>query len=832
MPTASALSRLKKIVKILFWTVMLLIPVALASSYILAKKVRSLLIEELNKTLAVPVDMYSLDISLWSNFPNINIRATGLQIRESQPFYRLNAVEADELSLVFNIFEVLAKDIAVDKIKLRGARIRLYKGRYGVNYNFFKPTEKENESPLNLELKKLLFENCSVWYIDDSSGHSANFETKSLLAYGKMNEEKYMLKLDGDALFDHLKVNGNTLFKGKKISLETAVNVNSKVNSYEINKGYLKFSDLELDVSGDILMAGKNPDFDLAFNGRNMQLNSLISLLPNKSFGGLKQEHTNGAIFLKGKIKGRFTEESLPDMKIEFGGDKISYSGDNTPVDLKDLTFKGLLEKSKIKPDGILKVEITKLQLGNGNVSAKLDVNSLLEPHLQFSSAGNLNLAGLKNIVYHKDYLDWAGFLEYNLTSDVQISRNGDGWSYRFGQLDGDINAREGMLLFAKDSFKIYNAETSLTIRNNDLMIHTLSAHWYENDALLKGTWENFVPWLNDSFQRIIIDGSLVSRQLDFNQAIPLSSSESEESSTAPTINDISLDVVIGKAAWRKHQASDLKGHLDLFGENILITDLSMKTMDGKINADLAFEEAEEGQKKLNLKLITDHIDIAKLFERFNDFEQSEITHKHLEGFLKSEIVYEQLFLPNGEVDMASINGKGILEITKGRLRNYKTLESLSKFVDLKELQDIRFSDLKNTILIEDETITIPHMKINNNALNLEISGTHTFDNVLDYHMRIFLSDLIAAKYDFVKRKKEKKVEQEKGGLSAYIHIHGPADKLEFDYDKKKVSQKIKQEAKNERKEFFEAIKKDFKSGIKEPEESTPSSQEDSIWDE
>jgi hypothetical protein len=97
--------------------------------------------------------------------------------------------------------------------------------------------------------------------------------------------------------------------------------------------------------------------------------------------------------------------------------------------------------------------------------------------------------------------------------------------------------------------------------------------------------------------------------------------------------------------------------------------------------------------------------------------------------------------------------------------------------------------------------------------------------------MKIYLSDLIAAKHDFVKRKKEKKVEEEKGGLSAYLHIHGPANKLEFNYDKKKVSQKIKQEAKNERKEFFEAIKKDFKTGIKEEEPVEVGSGE-SIWDE
>jgi hypothetical protein len=37
-------------------------------------------------------------------------------------------------------------------------------------------------------------------------------------------------------------------------------------------------------------------------------------------------------------------------------------------------------------------------------------------------------------------------------------------------------------------------------------------------------------------------------------------------------------------------------------------------------------------------------------------------------------------------------------------------------------------------------------MDIHNNALNLNLSGTHTFDNVLDYKIKLSLSELLSKK--------------------------------------------------------------------------------------
>ena len=63
------------------------------------------------------------------------------------------------------------------------------------------------------------------------------------------------------------------------------------------------------------------------------------------------------------------------------------------------------------------------------------------------------------------------------------------------------------------------------------------------------------------------------------------------------------------------------------------------------------------------------------------------------------------------------------------------------------ELKNVKFSTLKNTIRIEHNIIKIPAMEIKSSALSVFISGTHSFDNEIDYQVRLLLSELISQKF-------------------------------------------------------------------------------------
>ena len=85
--------------------------------------------------------------------------------------------------------------------------------------------------------------------------------------------------------------------------------------------------------------------------------------------------------------------------------------------------------------------------------------------------------------------------------------------------------------------------------------------------------------------------------------------------------------------------------------------------------------------------------------------------------------------------------------IEDGRLVNYSPMQSLSSYLKVDDLTDIRFATLHNQIDIANQVIYIPSMQIKSSALDLQLMGTHTFKNGLDYHFTIALADLLASKF-------------------------------------------------------------------------------------
>jgi len=148
--------------------------------------------------------------------------------------------------------------------------------------------------------------------------------------------------------------------------------------------------------------------------------------------------------------------------------------------------------------------------------------------------------------------------------------------------------------------------------------------------------------------------------------------------------------------------------------------------------------------------------------------------------------------------------------------------------VELDDLKDIKLKEMSNTVEIRDRTIYIPTTEVQSNAMNLTIGGTHNFDNFMDYRLKIRITELLASKSGWVKKKKECQLEENKeGGLSAYVIMVGTPDDLKIKYDRKTVQENIKKEIKKETKNFFQDLKKEIKR-----EKSNTKDRRKVEWDE
>jgi hypothetical protein len=148
-------------------------------------------------------------------------------------------------------------------------------------------------------------------------------------------------------------------------------------------------------------------------------------------------------------------------------------------------------------------------------------------------------------------------------------------------------------------------------------------------------------------------------------------------------------------------------------------------------------------------------MDISNLLEEFDDFDQEEINHKQLNGLFSTKMDGRLLMLGDSLV-MDSIKVKGDMTLEDGGLFNYLRAMELADFTNLDELDNIRFKTMKTKLFIFKNAIYVPQTDIRSNAMDITAYGMQTFGEDYQYHLRIFLGEILHGKTERIRKKQEK----------------------------------------------------------------------------
>ena len=150
----------------------------------------------------------------------------------------------------------------------------------------------------------------------------------------------------------------------------------------------------------------------------------------------------------------------------------------------------------------------------------------------------------------------------------------------------------------------------------------------------------------------------------------------------------------------------------------------------------------------------------------------------------------------------------------------------LSKYINDENLAHLIFSDLKNEIHIENSNVLIPNMSVSSNITDISISGTHSFDQKINYQ--------VVVPFRIKSRQNNDEffgaIEDDKDGQTKlFLKITGTTSDYSITYDSQAVKNKIAADLKNEVAE----LKNAFKKRGEEKKESLGLNEEEYFdWDE
>ena len=345
----------------------------------------------------------------------------------------------------------------------------------------------------------------------------------------------------------------------------------------------------------------------------------------------------------------------------------------------------------------------------------------------------------------------------------------------------------------------------------------------------LSGTLRNLMPYLLFDDQRLLIEAQARSERLDL-AALLLSDDQSastgtDYSLTLPALIGIDLQARIAELVFEQFKATDISGTIRMHDQRLTIAPVSFNTASGAVLGDLELDARGGAGAKaypLSIHATFQDIDVKQLFAAFQDFGQDFIGHRHLSGRTRAQVALQAPLSPAFELDMDQLVCVIDIALENGSIKGHAPLlaiadhlqknKMVAPFVDTKELRsrlaDVRFSRLENQIEIRNGAVHVPAMEIRSTAMDLELSGTHWFDDRIDHHLNFRLSDLF---------RMGKPTDDEFGpiaddgtGMRIFLHMYGTATDPQFANDGAMASDRRKQQLKQEKEELRSILREEL----------------------
>jgi hypothetical protein len=162
------------------------------------------------------------------------------------------------------------------------------------------------------------------------------------------------------------------------------------------------------------------------------------------------------------------------------------------------------------------------------------------------------------------------------------------------------------------------------------------------------------------------------------------------------------------------------------------------------------------------------NVQIDQLFHAFDNFGMQSLGAKNLKGTFSATAAVSGNVQDNGKMVPQSIYGTLAFDLRNGALIHFAPLEDIGNLIFRgRNLSNITFENLKNTLTLQGNKIIIPPMQINSSALYMDVSGVYAMTKGTDMYITVPLRN--PKKDEDIVDKEEKKNRRRKGIV---LHLH------------------------------------------------------------
>lgn len=780
------------------------------ASFVLAGKMKSIAVAQINRYLTVPVQVNEISFSLFRNFPNASVTFEGVRTRGLEVQGALNPlVEAKHIGLLYNLFDIFRDELHLKKIIIRDAGVYLFTDKNGIhNYDILRKNAGAT-SEFRVELEDVELENVHISFVDLGMRRDYRLHAKQTKLSGAFTSNEYDLNIKGPVFAERLRIGEVNYIDKKDLQLELLLHINREKNSYDIRKSRLQVADMLFDVKGIVSDDAEDVNVDLDINSHEAGIREVLSLIPGVYTEKLNKYRYDGKVEFNVKVKGKSGRNKSPLITAGFNAKNASLKPQGSDYTLKNISLSGdYTSRISARQDfGRLRLNNVRADLEGQPLSAQLIVEDFQNPYLDLRLKCRINLEVLSGF-WMPDTLDW---MKGEVIADATVKgRTGDKSKWISS---GNLDISNVSLSIKKRKVDLNGINGRLTLQGSRLLVSNLKGNAAGSDFTFNGSIDNAYGYLLSKTETVNGTISMNSSNLDLNELL-----EDESSTATDTVYRFDLDprirmklqTNIGMIRFRRFEGWQVKGTMILADKVLSADNLSFRGFEGTSVLSGQLDARRNDSLVIACEADLKRLDIRALFYQMGNFGQDVIVSENVSGKLTATIWFAGTWGKNLHCNLNRVIVKSNLLIENGELIQFKPILALNKYIKGADLQHIKFQTLKNQVEVRNQTIYIPAMEIKSSALDLTASGTHTFDNIIDYKLQMYLSQLMGKKVKSMNTEFGTIEDDGLGRMKIFLTMTGPMANPKVVFDKKSLEQKITQDVKKEKDEFRNILRREF----------------------
>jgi hypothetical protein len=798
---------LKKIILYSVIAAIALIAGISVSVYFFKDKIIQHFIAEVNKSLNTPVKVGKIEIAAWEDFPDFAINIFDIYVEDGSP--NDNALfTAKKVSFIINPIEAWKGNFEIRALRVEKSKLNaVIDTQGGNNFTVFKSQNAATPS-IEFELKNVNLIQTEIHYDNHQINQHHSLVSKKLVTSIAISNNVYSVISNGDIHINQLKINNINFFEDKDLTIASSLAIDNKKKTITIKSAEISIGKSAFELSGSYLFKDKDL-IDINASGKNTSIQTLLSFIPESVSKKLANYQSKGDLYFKTTLKGEISKTKVPSITIDFGCKDASFFHPTFKSKIEHASVQASFKSPSMKDFSEAEASFKKLTGNlNGNYfEAELTVKNFNDPTVLGNFRGEVDAASLENFYPIKNVEKLSGLIKANISIDGKLSLLKSKNTAQQVKTSGTLELNNIRLTESEQNITIKDLNGSLQFNNNDLALSNVNGKVEQSDFVLNGFLKNVITFLLFENQPIGIEADLQSTFLDMDYLFKIGLGEVGSKdfgfSISPLLH-LNFNCDIKSLNYKKFKARKIKGNLLIRNQTAISRNTHLRALGGDITingiADARNKKAIEISAAFNAK----GIQLDSAFYVFDNFYQSFIEGKHLKGEASADVTLEATVNEKLELKPETLVADINATLKKGELNNFEPLQKLNKFLDDEGLSKLRFGDLKNDLHVENKTIYIPQMEIKSNLSTFQLSGTHTFDQHIDYHIVAPLRN----------KKKIDKDEAfgaiEEDGYDKtklFVKITGTTDKYEVSLDKKELKKKIISDLKKEVKELKDAFK-------------------------